>query len=478
MADLLRIVDGISATPTVLLDLQDEVSFAAVFNPGMPELRRGTTSSALVDGDIETFSAYSDRVLSIDLELITTTQAESATKLQTLVRLLNRDTGWLMWQPVGVEHPVFFQMRRSSPETIQDVVAATAYRLPTLRVPAAPFAYGLPESGEVTIRNNPITGTNRMCAVLDPAKGDVPSPLVVSFVTPTDPPGPATIARFRSVVSSTPVPMGTAAAVRVGAVVAGGAHGSTTVTSTADATMATGTRVRVDPSVVGESTSFALGITDLQPGAYNVYLRARANGHSFSAWLRSGDESQAKTLRRGNPNAVGVEWFDLGTYWLPKNSLDGGDPFGLLPDHPGGPGTLVLRFLENTTQFIDLDCVIFVPAGTDSRTATQSTFGVPGAYYFDPTTLKLDGVNDERYVEFPESGLTRTQHVGSIAGSLPVVRPDGPTALTLLPVVAFDSATYSEISGGVRDEIPDPLNADVVVTWKYFPRYIYLRGAE
>src|SRR3954452_15847571 len=155
-ANLLQVVDGISASPTVLLDLNSENPFG-VSSMSAPPPQVGYSDSLLM-------SWYSrSRSIELTLDQINVSQDALASNWQTLARLIDQKRFWLKYQPTGATSPVFFYCYRSQVPSIFEEPGAVAYRTLSLQIAADPWAYGLPEDiGSFTITNDPTTGTNKM----------------------------------------------------------------------------------------------------------------------------------------------------------------------------------------------------------------------------------------------------------------------------------------------------------------------------
>lgn len=181
MGDLIQIVDSISATPTVLLNLNDEVTWSCPkFSAPAPRLRRSVSANAMRDGIYEGSSTYDSRVLALDLEVKTASQDTNATQLQLLARQLDRSDRYLKYQPTGATKPVFFKLFRSDTSAIDDVIAQVAMRRVSVELLAEPFALGLRETiGPVTVNNDPAHASNGCFFDVTGVIGDSPAPCVV-----------------------------------------------------------------------------------------------------------------------------------------------------------------------------------------------------------------------------------------------------------------------------------------------------------
>lgn len=469
----LRFVDSISATPEVLFDVTDAFVLGSSSRFDPPRVRRSSSWTSLADGTTESSVSYDDREITLELSSGEQGSEEQAQYIQALARVLS-DPQWLMLSRDGVVHPVFFRTRRADTRVIETLLGAVTFRTVSLTLPADPFAYGLPESGSLSIRNHPLEGTNRMCAVLEPAKGDVPSPLVLSFETPDS-------GAFRSVVaawSPTDV-VPTPAAIWCGPPI------GDSVDRTPDADYVTGERVDVWPTLPANSIYFELEVPE--PGDYRALLRCEpAADEDVFVTFGAPYGSQLGPIQLYREEATGgPEWFDLGVIRLPLGSIDAGDAFDLLPITNGERAWLSVLSGEN----FPLDGIMLVPVGQNASFGSQSTNSLTAydSYFAAPVMLTLDGVNDVRYVEWAAdvewtSNNDRAWGVGDLTGGLPVVTPGRPTQLTLMPTVslrdvyAYDPADPAAPSN--VEPLADDIDATTVVAWKYFPRYLYMRGIE
>ena len=181
-ADLVRLVDSIAASPTVRLDLNDESKWwVRSFQAPPPRLRRAVSQNAMRDGINVSSSLYDARVVTLELDLKTTTQDLNATELQKLGRELDRADNFLMYQPTGATKPVFFRLYRSDMSQIENLTGSNAFRRPTIELLAEPFAYGLRETiGPFTVNNDPAAGSNQLFFDVTGVIGDVPAPLILT----------------------------------------------------------------------------------------------------------------------------------------------------------------------------------------------------------------------------------------------------------------------------------------------------------
>ncbi|MFG1776609.1 hypothetical protein ACGFIG_09290 [Micromonospora sp. NPDC049048] len=148
MPDLIQFVDSISSSPTVRLDLNDDVTWSAPYDGSdfsPPELRRAESQSLLYDGGQVPAAAYANRIIRLRLELVDANVNAVATRMYELVRELDRPRNLLRWQP-GTAAPVFFRTLRS--EIVRDtpMPGGGMLRIVDVEILAEPFAVGLEES--------------------------------------------------------------------------------------------------------------------------------------------------------------------------------------------------------------------------------------------------------------------------------------------------------------------------------------------
>jgi len=182
--DVIRFVDSIAASPTVRLDLNDNVTWGVTYDSDFspPSLKSSWAGTLLADGELLTAAAYANRTINLTLEVKVSTVDAVAEQLQKLWRELNRPTNFLMWQPTGMTHPVFFRTFRSSDTSVTDYPGAGTFRVVEVSVEAEPFAYGLKEAlSTVTITNDPAADTNGMYFDVPSPKGDVETPLYLAI---------------------------------------------------------------------------------------------------------------------------------------------------------------------------------------------------------------------------------------------------------------------------------------------------------
>lgn len=189
MASVIQFVDQISASPTVRLDINVLSNGLLVGTDGIdlspPPLRRTVISTMLNDGDYIPASAYGNRTLKIPIKVVAGTTELAATAMQKLAWELARPNNILKVQLAGATSPVFFRTFSAPDYTLSMLrLLLSAHTTVTLEIPAEPFALGLKEAiGSVTVTEDPAAGTNPMSWDITGVKGDVETPLVLTFAT-------------------------------------------------------------------------------------------------------------------------------------------------------------------------------------------------------------------------------------------------------------------------------------------------------
>ena len=186
--NLVKIVDSIAAVPTTRLNLSDGTIWRVTsFDAPPPRLRRSMSQNAMTDGGFVSSSQYEMRTLTIGLFLTRSTEDANATQLQTLSRELDRETNYLMYQPVGAAKPVFFRTMRSDMTSVREIPtpSGSAQRMIEVEILAEPFALGLKETiSPGTIANDP-AGANPHYVDVTGVIGDVAAPSVITTGTGT-----------------------------------------------------------------------------------------------------------------------------------------------------------------------------------------------------------------------------------------------------------------------------------------------------
>jgi hypothetical protein len=481
MADLLQVVDAISASPTVLINLADKAALSFknfVANP--PQLRRTTSSSSLGDGDLLMAASYADREIEFDLNILTTTNDLNSTQLQNLARILGNGDAWIKFQKNGSTNPVFFRTKRADITSLQEFWNIPGTRVVHLSIPCDPFTYGLPETGSFTITNDPTTGTNKMLASMPTIKGDVSTPLHLTFPTvqAAHRIHVASRAALDGTVLSAPYYKSLSAATKDATPTTGW-----TITDTADTDMVSGTRRRLTYNAVGgtpfmvPTSATVLTWDSLPPGDYRAFARLGHNGvddvtlHFFNRPPRNGTAytvEEAAATATYSPGVDGKDWVDFGVVAMPGDGPQTDASFDLA----GATGTSVWNIgvsSEITLVAVDLDAVVLVPAGRPETVTRHGSASFPAP--FTNKAVTLDGVNNRWFAAgepTSASGTTTMVAPDDIAGSLPIVVPNATNVIHF-----FANITIADVARAL-----DVKTTTTAITWKYFPRYVYDRPAS
>jgi hypothetical protein len=463
-ADLIQFVDAPISSPTVLLDLNDDAKWGCrSYNMSPPPLRRAATSSLLRDGEYISSSAYGNRVIALDLDMNTTTQDLSATEVQKLARILDAPRSWLKFQPTGATAPVFFRTWRADAQTIEEVVAASAYRKLSISIPAEPAAIGLREDtiAAVTVTHNPAAGTRGMFADTGTIKGDLATPMFLWLGNTVD------NTEFMVFATET-APAG---GIYYGQGEAGTNFNADTAVSAANDALMSGAGNNYARTTFATTTSFVsrldIPITPLPPiGEYTVMARIRA-----TATMTVKLQASMKSAGNLGPNASRVNLSDNGEAAPTAPQIVN---LGILA-HPPLLGTPTYGYATAITPAaasinikagrlsgsgnLDYDYVELVPTGSMVAITAGSPTSAAG--------WVLDGINDDDYhisTTSPFSGSPTLY--GKVAdtfsnrtGGIPMLVPN---AVNRIHAIIGSKATVTDTH---------------TMSVSYWPRYIYLRPA-
>ncbi len=478
MAHYYQFVDAISASPTVLLDLNNNSPFTMLRDSSVspPTLNRTTATAIRSDGDLEVSTAYDDRQILLSLSIDRVAAETQATAIQTLARILDRREGaWLKWQSESMVKPLFFRTRRASFDTIDDILDATPLRALKLDLTADPFGYGLPETGSATITNNPTSGTNKMLLTLPTIKGDVPAPLNLTFLTPDGihKTHVASLIDYGNGSLSAPYYKSLSADTINGSPAAGW-----TVTDTADATMVAGTRRRLTKAsgvlLVRPTSAVVVQWASLPPGDYRVMVRTSAAPAGAELLFFNKPPSTGSTLIYSEAvgkatitaTTTGKDWHDLGVVAMPGGAPLADVAFGL----PGATGPALWNLAVNLTTAtgtLDLDAIVLIPAGRPNTLTRHGSVAFPSTY--GTRVVTWDGLNSFRVangISTHTAGVYSVQAPSEVTGGDPMVGPNATNYLHFLTTTA-DPAAASRVS--------DDKATATALTWLYHPRYLYER---
>lgn len=434
-----RFVDAIDASPTTLLDLDDQSPLTVTSASTSPPRRRVSSfGSSARDGDVLSQKSYADRTLTILLKFkYGATAEEQSETIQKIGRLLD-DGAWLWWQHDGKIEPVFYRTKYGDIDVDDVILDETPQRRVTLTITAEPFAYGLPETGTVTINNDPTHVTNPMSCVFPAVKGDVATPLALELppldksmysVTTSD--------DYTGLIFGQPTAAGTPA-------------GWTRTDGLADSDAVGGTTFRGVKASGSLGQAVAVDLLLTPPGDWRLLVRARSTVVG-ATMFSTGYVSPATPTPIAD--GVGYVWHDLGVNRFPQQSIAQSQELpGLVTPGPTTTDLLLILEIAGTSGEIRIDCVLLVPAGLDD--AEVSTLLMTSGAAIQGAT-EIDSLNEICFGYY----LSHSRLI-PCAGGFPRVLPGSENHLTILPRIYPD---------------PDDLGAALTVDWMYYPRYLYDR---
>lgn len=460
MSALVGFVDKIDTSPTVRLNLNDGVTWRVVmqgsdFSP--PPLRRASSSNMLADGDYISASAYSNRVVTLKLQLTATDTDGVGSALQTLGRELDRPTNLLRIWRDGATEPLFFRTLRCAPDRITEQL--TTYREVVLQLDADPFAYGLKQTLTPTaISNDPATG----CYLDIPYPlGDVDTPLYLDFtagdVIAAGRRQSSMAMRRRGTPGSAPwiiqaesMTRGTNTTLPGADATASGAGSNYARTTSLSSTYTTKLTSAVFPSSASVDAR----------GKYRVLGRFRKTSAAGEVRVRLVISPDGTT--EITPDGVGVvltsdttwRWVEFPVIQIPV----GHDPItdGISGIDLATRGIIVkIQYaLTASSSNIDCDCLVFMPA--DDRYARVLWPSVSG-----PTTMRLDSSPRPKVYGLGSSGETYSTEIPALdGGGTPMISPDAYNRMWFL----LDTGTTSTAGDAIANS--------TTVAGFYWPRYI------
>lgn len=462
MTDLVRFVDSIVAAPATRLDLNDGTTWGLNYagtDMSPPPLKEAWASTLLVDGELQSASAYTNRRLKLALDLMATSVDDAAAKLQALWRELNRPTNVLMWKPEGAANPVFFRTLRSSATQVVDYPGDGRLRTVDVEIVAEPFALGPKEVGApVTVTNDP-AAANGCCLDISGVKGDVETPLILRMAD-------GVMSNFGSTSVFGIRRRGTVSATPYARQLEGLSNGADT-TAQADATASAGNCKRCTFALNAAMITRVSGVmtaagasTDLR-GTYRVFLRAR---HSVAADAISVRLTWGYgTLSVSNPavpvttSHTGWQYYDLALMQMPSGPDPVTDGYSGVEVATAPLTVYVDAARISGTGNLDLDCLLFVPA---DDTLFMAKWPLDTA---DLEAFVIDGAREMAYgmkTSVPPAQIVTTSAI-AIAGGFLAVSPGVTNRIVMLPTVS----------------VSDSISTAIAYTAEYYPRYLYVRPA-
>lgn len=173
------------ASPTVLLDMNDEMGFKTLggefFKLPSPPLDRSIATNNLVDGGVLTNTTAGLRELPFTVELSAPTESGRIAQLDALKRELAKPSNLIMYRPRDGSFPVFFRTLRSDLyEPDQQFIPGQTWRI-SCSVLAEPYAIGLRHDITVAavVNNDPAHASNPMRLDITGVRGDSNAPALV-----------------------------------------------------------------------------------------------------------------------------------------------------------------------------------------------------------------------------------------------------------------------------------------------------------
>jgi hypothetical protein len=489
---IVRFVNSIAAAPTIDLDLNLDQPFTVHrddFTIGAP-IYGGDPLSVGVKWGYRTINLVTQ---------VDGANTAALTAYQVLAKQVTQDN-LLMYQLDAATPPVFFKTYKTQPseidmsETKADSPLLSYWRL-AVPLTADAAAYGLPETSTVTISNDPASGTNK-CFYQWPVavKGDLETPLYLE--------APASDVRGQTRMLASQALTGGATqtgpvvvqanALTHGTSVAGGvAPIGTLVDNTGDAAMSGGNYTRYTGSASDDGTaqpiSLLYGLNLLSGtlvGDYRVFMRVRC-GAAVDVWSFSIAQIGAVTpnyaLFDGDTVAylrgtTGPHWLDMQTIFRFPYGAPPVDPIGAFDTAYTNPGLSFAVLMHSdavAAKTVDFDCFLFVPVGLDQAVATRYATtaydaSLPGATY----KAVWNGPNDTRDLLDGSNNYSPAIAPKAEAG-LPTLVPGMDNSIHYLQHIGtgYNDPRTSSTSG-----VNDVLTNSTVLTWKYWPRYLWLRA--
>lgn len=454
---LYRFVDGPVASPTVLLDLDDQ-SPLIVEAPSMSPSRRRVSSfgSSARDGDVLAQKSYPDRTIVIPLKFVQKSTAEQQSEaIQKLARLLDGGA-WLQWQSDGKIEPVFYRTKYGDIDIDDEIGTEDPLRSLTLNITAEPSGYGEAVTDTISINNDPTAGTNPMSFLFPDIQGDVATPLrlkvntsvflermcIATLAHPSTLPAPPV---FLDVNYPWPSPgTGWTDSVDTNAVYIGGA---------AAKVVAAASSGEVEAQVTQNE------IFDVPIGNYRVFARSAIP----VGWvLKTGEGPEGNFSPNGRhvSTDAALAWRDLGVLPVPFP----GAPDSIWPDTDAPTANVYLSALVDRPAALPagtviIDAWVLVPAGLiNSVRSSVALVALNGVSIESEWELWLDGLTPDASVKSSLNGV-RYPEGSVVTTAFCSVTPGVENVLTMMGLDAVKGIAF-----------------DVIFT--YYPRYLYDRPAS
>ena len=489
---LARFVNSIAASPTIDLDLHNGDPFTV-------DADDSSLGAPVYGGDpLSVGVKWGYRTLTMTPKVWGSNTVALA-GYQALAKQITQDN-LLMFQWDATTPPVFYKTYKTQPGelNLENVFTAggSHYKLSVTLV-ADHAGYGLPETGSFTISNDPASGTNKCFYRWPvPVLGDLETPLYLEAAT-SDVRGQNRLLTSQALLgaSQTGPVLVQANALTHGTAIGGGvAPIGTLVDNTGDTAMSGGNYTRYTASNSDDGATPGLPISllyglNLLPGTlvgdYRVFMRVRSatTGVLWSfAIAQLAAASPNYALFTGDVvsylrGTTGPHWLDMQTVFRFPFGGPPVDPVGAFDTAYTNPGLsfAVMMFSDAVAaNTFDFDCLLFIPVGLDQAVATRyATTAYDASLPASSYKAVWNGPNDTRYLLDGSNNYSPGIAPKAEAG-LPTLVPGMDNSIHYLQHVGtgYNDPRTSSTSG-----VNDSLSASTVLTWKYWPRYLWLRAS-
>lgn len=429
-----QFVDQPVASPTVLLDMNNG-STTRVEKPGpqtpTPQLNRSFASNAMTDGGILSSASYQNRELKFTVWLNGANLSAKISQLDALKAQLAKPSNLIMYVPPGWSFPVFFRTFRSDDYVVDNGggVGGAEWRV-NCNVIAEPFAIGARRDlTQVTVTNNPASGTNPILWDMTGIAGDSPTPAFVKVGTAlavADPVilaqrtvnQPTTVTAFAQAEAGT---MGTDTTTQANDANMSGASNNFTRTTFTTASLTTRVTVTLPTATAPEALR----------GRYRVFVRVRTSATGSNFTLRYVQNAGGNDFVNGPITSfdslanTAFRHIDLGVIDVPTAG-----PYPTTIGYSALSAQMVTQALaiqagrNSGTATIDMDYVYLMPADERLCVAARNTTQAS-------SSLIIDGPNEMAYGQPSGAtpfGSTRTvDNAGGLAflfGGAPMLVPN------------------------------------------------------
>lgn len=392
MVTSFKFVDQPVASPSVLLDMNDGATWKTLggdfFKLPSPPLKRSIAANAMIDGGVLTAASYDLRMIGFTLELTGATEAAREAQMDALVTQLAKPTNLLMYQSGLSTNPVFFRTLRSDEYTLDtQFIPGEAWRV-ECTVMAEPFAIGARRDlVQVTVTNDPASGTNKTLWDITGVVGDSPTPAfmrisnlgagVPAVIAQRTVNNPTALTLFQQSESAT---LSSDTTVWSNAAMSGGAGTASSFTSSSMATRLTYT--------LPTATS-----PEALRGRYRVFLRVHTGGTTADFVIRYAQNPGAGQDIVYGPQVsyhAGTTWqlLDLGVIDFPALQTPQTIGYSNLPPALAQASIAIQASRANGADNLDTDFLYLMPA--DERLCSVAQTTATGY-------AVLDGPNDMTY---------------------------------------------------------------------------------